>query len=424
LSSFKLGKNIKKNKMKRTFLLLLVLVVARLSSHTYYVAVNGSDSNCGTISSPLATLSKAQKLVMAGDTVYIRGGVYRLHTNNIMYNVRNYAAVFYLDKSGKDAAHRICYFGYPGERPVFDASDVKPRGMRVSVFYMAGSYLHLRNFEVIGTQVTIHEHTQSENISARGGSNNIYENLAMHDGMGIGFYLMEGANNLILNCDAYNNYDSFSEDGRGGNADGFGGHPQAGGTGNIFRGCRAWYNSDDGFDLIRAQESVTIDHCWAFVNGYKPETKVHAADGNGIKGGGYGMQVIHSVPEVIPRHIISGCLAFDNEANGFYSNHHLGGNDWIGNLSIHNGSNYKMVNRKSEAECIDVPGYGHYLKGNISFNPRGRNADYTMVDSTKCQMMDNKIIREPGNGYSHIYLKVLTAPRKSDGSLPDLPVKW
>ena len=42
--------------------------------------------------------------------------------------------------------------------------------------------------------------------------------------MAIGFYLLGGSNNHILNCDAYNNYDSVSEGGKGGNVDGFGGH--------------------------------------------------------------------------------------------------------------------------------------------------------------------------------------------------------
>ena len=41
----------------------------------------------------------------------------------------------------------------------------------------------------------------------------------------IGFYLVRGSNNLVLNCDAYNNYDPVSENGTGGNVDGFGGHP-------------------------------------------------------------------------------------------------------------------------------------------------------------------------------------------------------
>ena len=47
-------------------------------------------------------------------------------------------------------------------------------------------------------------------------------------------------------------------------ADGF----STSGTGNVFRGCRAWFNSDDGYDCINAKALVTFDNCWAFYNGY------------------------------------------------------------------------------------------------------------------------------------------------------------
>ena len=53
--------------------------------------------------------------------------------------------------------------------------------------------------------------------------------------------------------------------------DGFGGHAnKETSTGNIFRGCRAWNNGDDGFDLINCYASYIIEYCWSFRNGYKP----------------------------------------------------------------------------------------------------------------------------------------------------------
>ena len=55
-------------------------------------------------------------------------------------------------------------------------------------------------------------------------NNNKIEDLRTHDGIAIGFYLLGGSNNHILNCDAYNNYVSVSDGGKGGNVDGFGGH--------------------------------------------------------------------------------------------------------------------------------------------------------------------------------------------------------
>ena len=55
-----------------------------LSATNYFVATNGSDSNSGTIDKPFATLDKAQSKVMAGDTVYIRQGTYRVTEAEIM----------------------------------------------------------------------------------------------------------------------------------------------------------------------------------------------------------------------------------------------------------------------------------------------------------------------------------------------------
>lgn len=74
-----------------------------------------------------------------------------------------------MNKSGTQAK-RICYTGYQDERPIFNLAEVKPEGKRVSVFYVSGSYLHFRNFEIIKTQVTIREHTQSECIYNQGGN--------------------------------------------------------------------------------------------------------------------------------------------------------------------------------------------------------------------------------------------------------------
>ena len=182
--------------------------------------------------------------------------------------------------------------GYENERPIFDFSAVKPDGHRITAFYVTGSYYYFKNFEVMGVQVTITTHTQSECFRVYGGNHNVFENLAMHDGQAIGYYLAKGADNFVHNCDAYNNYDYTSEGGAGGNVDGFGCHPNStGSTSNLFKGCRAWLNSDDGFDLINAFTSVTFDSCWAFYNGYSGTVDhlVSRGDGNGFKSGGFGM---------------------------------------------------------------------------------------------------------------------------------------
>ena len=64
--------------------------------------------------------------------------------------------------------------------------------LTVSVSMTATDYFvstTFRNFEVVGIQVNITDHTQSENFRIRNGHHNTFDNIACHDGMGIGFYL-------------------------------------------------------------------------------------------------------------------------------------------------------------------------------------------------------------------------------------------
>lgn len=55
-----------------------LLLIPRLARRTaYYVSPNGSDHATGTFAQPFQTIQKAANTAVAGDTVYIRGGVYR-----------------------------------------------------------------------------------------------------------------------------------------------------------------------------------------------------------------------------------------------------------------------------------------------------------------------------------------------------------
>ena len=419
--------------MKQIAMLMLLSVVCLLAgARNIYVAPNGDDGAAGNLDTPLATLPAAYEKMAAGDTVYFRGGTYRVDDSQVMTFGRPYAYVFALEKGGTADA-RTCFMGFPGERPVFDFSALLLGGRyRFAAFYLGADYLHLRNFDIVGVPVRITGHTQSECISARLGSHCIVENIAMHDNMAIGYYQTAGSYNLVLNCDAYNNYDDFSEGTYGGNVDGFGCHLGSPAyVGNVFRNCRAWRNSDDGFDLINCQAPVEFDHCFAFYNGFCPtadphdtETFVSAGDGNGFKAGGWGMHArVTRCPAVCPSHFVHHCVAFRNKANGIYSNHHLGGNRWEYNTSAQNQrDNYNMVNRRSTTSDgnTDVPGYGHVLVGNVSWNP-GMN-DLSNCDSASSTLENNSfgpqpIVVTPAN-FVTIDPSVLFAPRSSDGSLP------
>lgn len=389
---------------------------------TLFVAPNGSDMNPGTMELPLASMQKAQEMVSAGDTVYIRGGTYQVTEDQISRVVRNlFASITYLDKSGTEG-NTIKYWAYPGETPVFDYSAVNPPGRRIVGIYVDGSYIHIKGLEMTRIQTNISGHTESYCIYSNG-SNNIFEQLSMHDNVGTAFRHYGGGGNLILNSDAYRNWDNVSEQGIGDNNDGFGIHSDEGSAVNIIRGSRAWFNSDDGFDIIRAGGSVLIDSSWAFYNGYSTSFQ-SLGDGNGFKAGGHAHDTADRLPATIPRHVVQFSIAVRNKANGFYANHHLGGNDWYNNSGYRNGSrDFNMLNRPSreDAENIDGPGYDHVLKNNLAFTQFG-DGTANIVDSLNTQEANTWTlgIRAVSEDFLSLDLDQLTAPRKADGSLPDI----
>lgn len=396
---------------------LLCLCFYALPAKTFYIATNGSDKNQGTINAPFHSLMKAQNKVSPGDTVLIREGVYKMQESDIAGERRFNALVFNLNKSGEQSK-MIHYIAYPNEKVVFDLSDVKPKDQRVIVFFVSASWIHLKGFEVVGTQVTIKGHTQSECFHNEG-SHNIYEQLSMHDGQAIGFYLTQGSDNLILNCDAYRNWDYTSENGKGGNTDGFGCHPQPGSKNNVFRGCRAWFNSDDGYDCIRAAESVIFENCWAFYNGYDDKFE-SLGDGNGFKAGGWGLKKDLRVPNKIPMHTVRFCLAVNNKASGFYANHQPGGGYWYNNTSYRNSVNFNMLGRDN-GFTKDIDGVGHVLKNNLSFEPR--STDTKWLDTKICTVDHNSFFSDltpKKSDFESLDETQLTAPRKPDGNLPDI----
>lgn len=118
--------------------------------------------------------------------------------------------------------------------------------------------------------------------------------------------------NLILNCTSYNNMDPAT----GENADGFAPKLTCG-PGNVFDGCIAYNNVDDGWDMYAKSATgpigaVTIQNCISFRNG-QTATGVFTdnSDGNGFKLGGGGVGTPH---------IIKNCISFENKKHGFTDN--------------------------------------------------------------------------------------------------------
>jgi pectate lyase len=406
-------------RVTRLFFIIALLSSPPAFSATWFVATNGVDSNTGTSNSPFATIMRAQTAAASNDIVYLRGGTYLLSNANLTTTNSNgpRAIVNEITKNG------INYFAYPGELPVFDLSNVRPPTNRVTAFHIKANKCAFRGFDVVGVQVTItNSHTQSENFYVDGGSNNRFEQLRLHDGMANGWYLTGGSSNLVLNCDAYNN--TGLDSGSIGNTDGFGCHPsKTNYTGNILIGCRAWVNSDDGYDCINAFALVIFSNCWSFYNGYSNSPaglKNSGGDGNGIKGGGYGVSASPYPTNNIPHHTIEFCLTVSNRANGFYANHHLNGQVWLNNTAYQNSVNYNMLcNTNDSSSAFDVPGFNHVMKNNLGFSARSGTEVSNLGTSNDVTFNYFTLpVTVSAGDFVSLDTSLLTAPRQTNGALP------
>jgi hypothetical protein len=389
-----------------------VMTAGWASAATYYVAPNGSDAGLGTLASPWLTFAKAQAAAEANDTVYFRGGDYVFTAGlNSCASMTDTVNVITLDKSGA-ADKPIRYWAYPGETPKFDFSQLKDN-CRVKGFNVTGSYLYLKGLEVTGApqQPGNLLNNESWGIWIRG-SNNIFEQINTHHHMGPGLFISSGDYNLVLNVDSHHNYDPYSKSGAGQNADGFGAHIKANHPGNVFRGCRAWANTDDGFDTINAESPVLIENSWAWLQGYYPgtTTPVPAGNGNGFKLGGFGGVYQAGAPT----HTVRFSVAFNNKASGFYNNHHPVANVFYNNTGVNNGYDFNMLGIDSSGAAINLGilrnnvAYGGTLVTNVSGADDVNNSWNLLVNVTSAD-------------FQSVSTEGWDAPRLPDGSLPALP---
>ena len=117
-------------------------------------------------------------------------------------------------------------------------------------------------------------------------------------------------NNTVNNCISKQNADSS-----GGNADGFAAK-QGTGSGNKFTNCDAHQNSDDGWDLEKSSQPVTISGSKSYSEGSWNGKK---GNGNGFKLGISGDNVAHSLLSSSAYNNTAG-----DSAHGIAANHNTG----------------------------------------------------------------------------------------------------
>ena len=283
-----------------------------------YVSPTGLDTNDGlSPETPLLSIQKAVDLAVdPGTTIYLAPGEYRptarINIDNRNGTHDNYNAMVCLD--GRAVIN--C------DHPQHGHSDNPYQGIRLTSSYWYFYHIDITNASDNGMLIERNKPTggsASDIINATDqGHDNIIEACNFYENGDTGLQMKNMAEyNYVINCDSYLNCDE-----KEGDADGFAPKITVG-TGNYFFGCRAWLNSDDGWDVFYKKtdgfgdnQTIIMENCISYKNGFLDETTVAPnGNGNGFKcGSDQGAMNVY----------LNRCLAVCNKLKGFDQNHNSG----------------------------------------------------------------------------------------------------
>lgn len=262
-----------------------------------YVSPNGLYNGNGSKEHPYDIFTAVDRVV-PGQTIILMEGTYKLETGLKIQRGTN---------GTQENPIRMIADPEAKTRPIIDF-----KGMGTGILH-GGDWWYFYGFDVTNSL----DGQKGFQIS---GNNNVLDQIHTYYNGNTGIQLSRyatvdliidqwPANNLILNCTSWGNADSGYED-----ADGFAAKLTIG-EGNVFDGCIAYNNADDGWDLYAKVAtgsigSVTIKNCIAYANGYLEDGTV-AGNGNGFKMGGDSLS---------GQHQLINSIAFNNRAKGIDSN--------------------------------------------------------------------------------------------------------
>ncbi|MBN1414276.1 MAG: T9SS type A sorting domain-containing protein [Bacteroidales bacterium] len=429
---------------------------ADIGDDPYFIAPDGIDAASGDIDHPWKTFEKAARIAHAGDTIYLRGGIW--------YRTQDEGAIdlVFADSafSGDDICYSgepgnyICFFGYPpdlanGDSVIFDFSLIEPPNNYPSAGYTDGGfslqdmgYWHMKDL-VIRNVWQKYLFVIGYGMNCFDTHNMIYENLTIYNIGGIGMFSstydawhLKGRTDTtyFINCDFHHCIDSLAV-GSGQLEEGWAGTQAVGlfvvnypGCYYLIDGCRMWQNADDGMNNVPSGGEFRVKNTWAFLNGiYFPYLDYHSA-GNAFKANSSSnIEGLIVFPENIS-HYYTNCIAAFNHGTAYKEN---------------KGSGRPSMNRKMYNNIAYKCSHGYVVGG---IDPEGwehRNNEYinniaylnTVLDVSETQggyfetdtfntwneatgitMTDDDFITTD----SAVIIGELLAPRQEDGSLPIL----
>lgn len=276
----------------------------------YYVSLSGDDSNIGTIEKPFASINKLNSVIKAGELAHVRGGVY---TDFGSYS--DGSLVLLKGLNGTDEKH-IKIENYPGEKVVFDLKNYKVDKSFCFAFQVTEcSYLDIKGIEIKNFAQFKAESSIFGFIIGKSKFCNIEQVHTHHIG-GYGISIGSDTSDInFINCDtSYCSDNNMKNPYK--NANGFNCTAKTNVNNIHFEGCRAWKNSDDGWDLFKSNGVFTLKNCWAFDNGYD-DNMVKLGDGQGFKIGPTYAYENHSTEKL---RFLDNCIAAGNYKHGFDQN--------------------------------------------------------------------------------------------------------
>ena len=277
-------------------------------------------------------------------------------------------------------------------RPLFDFSALGEGNSNQGIILRA-SYWHIKGLDI---------RKAGDNGISISGSNNIIELYTFSECSDTGLQLdSHAANNLILNCDSYFNADSKIE-----NADVLACKIDVG-SGNKFKGCRAWQNLDDGWDgYLKETDNVNTiyEDCWAFNNGLLKDGKLSGGDGNGFKTGGSDNKLLkHNAS-------YTNCISAGNIKNGFDHNSNRGTVTLLNCKAYDNKQKNLSFGKKNPVSKLTI-------KNCLVLGEVGTlEADVKDISDNSWQSGQPLTAEQ----FQSVNINELEQPRKKDGSLPDI----
>lgn len=188
--------------MKKTFFLIAFALMSTCMKATIWYASTTGNGN-GSFASPFnlqTALTNSPAIILAGDTLYLRGGTYNASGTRFNSNLAG------------TSCSPITVMSYPGEWAILNGNILPSTNATVTAtLRVNGAYVIYRDFEVKYNNLVSRNDSSSNyvycgGIDHPGGVNCKFINLVIHDNPGTGFWSSKSTGGTeIYGCLIYNN---------------------------------------------------------------------------------------------------------------------------------------------------------------------------------------------------------------------------